>query len=87
MYDIPDGSAKVISNCLHEHFRFFQAKITEKHAIERIVIVLASVGKDRVKILSAFGDNCRKANDLRSGSHKDQKLQLPVMLKRNVRII
>ena len=43
------------------------------------------MNEERIKILSAFFYNCRKANDFRPGAHNDHQLQIPVFFP--IRII
>ena len=72
--DIAHGCAKVIAHRIHIHLGRCNGKVLEEHAVEIVVVILTRVGKNGVEIGTAFGHHSRKANDLGTGSHNDQKL-------------
>lgn len=48
-------------------------------AIEVVVVVLARVGENSVKIFAALGDDRRQPDDLRPGAYDDQQFKLAVV--------
>ena len=72
--DVAHGLAQGIPHRVQVDIRVGQAQVLEEHAVEVIVVVLAGVGQESVKILPALGDDRGQADNLRPGAHDDEKL-------------
>ena len=69
--DVPHGLAQGVPHRVQVDVRVGQLQVVEEHAVEVVVIVLAGVGQEGVKILPALGDDRGQADDLRPGAHDD----------------
>lgn len=85
--DVAHGLAQISAHGIHINLRVCQLQIVEEHTVQVVVIVLAGMRQEHVKIFPGFVDDSRQADDLRAGTHDDQQLQLAVILKGNVTII
>ena len=54
--------------------RIIQFQVMEEDAVEVIVIILAGMRQNGIKILAALLDDRRQTDDLRTGTHDDQQL-------------
>ena len=72
--DVPHGLAQGVSHRVQVDVRVGQLQVVEEHAVEVVIVVLAGVGQESVKILPALGDDRGQADNLRPGTHDDQKL-------------
>ena len=72
--DVPHGLAQGVSHRVQIDVRVGQFQVVEEHTVEVVVVVLAGVGQEGVKILPALGDDRGQADDLRPGAHDDEKL-------------
>ena len=72
--DVPHGLAQCVPHRVQVDVRVGQLQVVEEHTVEVVVVVLAGVGQEGVKILPALGDDRRKADDLRPSAHDDEKL-------------
>ena len=80
--DVPHGLAQGVSHRVQIDVRVGQLQVVEEHTVEVVVVILAGVGQESVKILPALGDDRGQADDLRPGAYDDEKLQFAVVLKR-----
>ena len=85
--NIPHRGTEVIADGIHIHIGVFQLQVTEEDTVQVIVVILAGVGQQTVKITAAFVDDSRQADDFRTGAHYNQKFQSAVLLKPDLRII
>lgn len=85
--DVPHGLAQGVPHRVQVDIRVGQAQVLEEHTVEVIVVVLAGVGQEGIEILPALGDDRGQADDLRTGTDNDEKLQLPVIFKMDLRIV
>ena len=72
--DVAHGLAQGIPHRGQVDVRVVQLQVVEEHTVEVVVVILAGVGQESVKILPALGDDRGQADDLRPGSHDDEKL-------------
>ena len=72
--DVPHGLAQGVPHRVQVDVRVVQFQVMEEHTVEVVVVVLAGVGQEGVKILPALGDDRGQADDLRPGSHDNEKL-------------
>lgn len=72
--DVPHGLAQGVPHRVQVDVRVSQLQVVEKHTVEVVVVILAGMGQESVKILPALGDDCGQADNLRPGAHDDQKL-------------
>ena len=79
--DIAHGLAQIISHRIQIYLRLSQLQIPEKDAVEVIIIILTGMGKDAVKAGTAFFNHRRQTDNLRTGTHHNEQLQLAVILK------
>ena len=80
--DVAHGLAQGVPHRIQVDVRVGQLQVVEEHAVEVVVVVLAGVGQQGIEILPALDDDCGQADDLRPGTHDDEKLQFAVVLKR-----
>lgn len=80
--DVPHGLAQGVPHRVQVDVRVGQFQVVEEHTVEVVIVVLAGVGQEGVKILPALGDHRGQADDLRPGAHDDEKLQFAVVLER-----
>ena len=85
--DVAAGGTKVIAHCIHIDFGLSELKVAEEDAVEVVVVVLAGVGENNVKVLTALVDDGGQADDFRACAHDDAKLQPAVLLPLYVGII
>ena len=71
--DVPHGLAQGVPHRVQVDIRVVQLQVVEEHTVEVVVVVLAGVGQESVKILPALGDDRGQADDLRPGAHDDEK--------------
>ena len=72
--DVPHGLAQGVPHRVQVDVRVGQLQVVEEHAVEVVIVVLAGVGQEGVEILPALGDGRCQADDLRPGTHDDEKL-------------
>ena len=77
--DVAHGLAQGVPHRVQVDVRVIQLQVVEEHAVEVVVVVLAGVGQDGIEILPALGDHRRQADDLRPGTHDDEKFQFAVV--------
>ena len=79
--DVAHGLTERVAHRVHVDLRVGQLQIVEEHAVEVVIIILARMGENRVKILAALRDHRRQTDDLWPRAHDDQQLQLAVVLE------
>ena len=72
--DVAHGLAQGIPHRVQVDVRVVQLQVVEEHTVEVVVVILAGVGQESVKILPALGDDRGQADDLRPGAYDDQQL-------------
>ena len=85
--DVATCSAKVIAYGIHINFRLCELEVAEEDAIEVVVVVLACVGENHIEVLAALVDDCGKADNLRTCTDDDAKLQFAILLPLYIGII
>ena len=85
--DVATGGTKVITHGIHIDFRLCELEVVEEDAVEVVVVVLAGVGENHVEILAALVDDCSKADNLRTCTDDDAKLQFAILLPLYIGII
>ena len=85
--NIAHGLAQIGTHGVHVHFGVGQLQVVEEHTVQVIVVVLAGVGQNHVKIFAGLIDDSSQTNDLRASANDDQQFQLAVILKGYVTII
>ena len=85
--DIADGSAEVVTHGIHVDFGILEAKVLEEDSVQVVVVVLARVREDAVKVLTALVDDGSKADDFGAGAYDNQEFQLAVVGKFHVGVI
>ena len=79
--DVAHGLAQVTAHGLQIDVRIGQLEVLEEHPIEVVVVVLAGVRQQRIKVRAALVDDGRQSYNLRPRAHNDQELQLPVVFE------
>ena len=79
--DVAHGLAQVVAYSFHVHVGIGQFQVFEEHAVQVIVVVLAGMCQEAVKVLAALVNHGRQADDLRAGAHNDEELKLSVILE------
>ena len=72
--DVAHGLAQGVPHRVQVDVRVVQLQVVEEHTVEVVVVILAGVGQEGIEILPALGDDRGQADDLRPGSHDDEKL-------------
>lgn len=85
--DVAAGGTEVVPDGVHVHFRVFQFQITEKYAVEGVVVVLSCVCKENIEVFAGLVDHGGKTDDLRSRPYNDKKFDFAVVGKVYVRIV
>ena len=85
--DVAAGRAEVISDRIHVDLRLGELQVTEKDAVEVVVVVLSRVGQNHIEIFAAFGDDGCEPDDLRAGSDDDAEFDFAVILPVNITVI
>ena len=71
--DVTHGCSEIVTDGIHVNFRILEAQVLEEHAVQVVIVVLAGVRKNAVKVLAALVDDCREADNFGAGSHDNQK--------------
>ena len=85
--DVAHRLAQIRADGVHIDLGVGQLQVVEEHAVQVVVVVLAGVSQDNIKIFASLVDDGGQTDDLRAGAHDDQQLQLAIILKGNVTII
>ena len=67
-----DRRAKVITHGAHIHLWVSQLQVLEENTVEVVVVVLAGMGQDGVKVGAALVDYGCQADDFRTGANDDK---------------
>ena len=87
VYDVAAGGTQVVPDSIHVHLRVLQLQITEKYAVEGVVVVLPSVRQKNIEVFAGLVDHGGKTDDLRSRPYDDKKFDFAVVGKVYVRIV
>ena len=85
--DVTHGCAEVVTDGIHVDFGILEAQVLEEHTVQVVIVVLAGVRENAVKVLAALVNDSRKADDFRARAHDNQKFQLAVIGKFHIRIV
>ena len=85
--DVATGGSEVIAYGIHIYFGFCELQVAEKDAVEVVVVVLACVGENHVKVPATLVDDGGQTDNLRACTHDNTKLQFAVLLPLYVTII
>lgn len=72
--DVAAGSAKVVTDSIHIDLGLCELQVLEEDAVEVVVVVLACVGENDIKILTALVDNGGETDDLGTRANNDDQL-------------
>ena len=79
--------AQIVAYSVQIHLRIVQLQIMEEDAVQRIIIILACMCQNHVEIFACLFNNGRQTDNLRSGAHDNQKLQLTIVFEAHLAII
>ena len=79
--DIAHSFTKVCTHCIHIYLRVCKLKVFEEHSVEVVIVVLAGVCENHIKILAAFVDDRCKSDDFRTGADNNKEFEFAVILK------
>ena len=72
--DIAAGSAKVVTDSIHIDLGFGELQILEEDTVEVVIVVLARVGENYIKVLAALVDDGGETDDLGARADNDDQL-------------
>lgn len=72
--DIAAGSAKVVTDSIHIDLGLCELQVLEEDAVEVVIVVLACVGENHVKVLAALVDDGGETDDLGARADNDDQL-------------
>ena len=72
--DVAAGSAKVVTDSIHIDLGLCELQVLEEDAVEVVVVVLACVGENHVKVLAALVDDGGETDDLGACADNDNEL-------------
>ena len=72
--DVAAGSAKVVTDSIHIDLGLGELQVLEEYAVEIVVVVLACVGENHVKVLAALVDDGGETDDLGARADNDDQL-------------
>ena len=72
--DVAAGSAKVVTDSIHIDLGLCELQILEEDTVEVVIVVLACVGENDIKILTALVDNGGETDDLGARADNDDQL-------------
>ena len=72
--DVAAGSAKVITDSIHIDLGLCELQVLEEDAVEVVIVVLACVGENHVKVLAALVDDGGETDDLGARADNDDQL-------------
>lgn len=79
--DIATSRTEVIAYGIHIHFGFGELQVAEEDAVEVVIVVLACMGENDVKVLAALIDDGGETDNLGTGANNDYQLQLAIVLE------
>lgn len=71
--DIAAGSAKVVTDSIHIDLGLCELQVLEEDTVEVVIVVLARVGENHVKVLAALVDNSGETDDLGARADNDNQ--------------
>ncbi len=72
--DVAAGSAKVVTDSIHIDLGLCELQILEEDTVEVVIVVLACVGENHVKVLAALVDDGGETDDLGARADNDDQL-------------
>lgn len=72
--DVAASSAKVVTDCIHIDLGLCELQILEEDTVEVVVVVLACVGENHVKVLAALVDDGGETDYLGARANNDDQL-------------
>lgn len=72
--DVAAGSAKVVTDSIHIDLGLCELQVLEEDTVEVVIVVLASVGENDIKILTALVDDGGETDDLGARADNDNEL-------------
>ena len=81
---LPNRLAQIRADGVHIDLGVGQLQVVEEHAVQVVVVVLAGVGQDNIKIFAGLVDDGGQTDDLRASADDDEQFQLAVVFKGNV---
>lgn len=72
--DVAAGSAKVVTDSIHIDLGLCELQILEEDTVEVVVIILACVGENHVKVLATLVDDGGETDDLGARADNDNQL-------------
>ena len=85
--DVAHRLAQIRADGVHIDLGVGQLQVVEEHAVQVVVVVLAGVGQDNIKIFAGLVDDGGQTDDLRAGADDDEQFQLAVVFKRNAAVV
>ena len=71
--DVAAGSAKVITDSIHIDLGLCELQVLEEDTVEVVVVILACVGENHVKVLAALVDDGGETDDLGARADNDNQ--------------
>ena len=72
--DVAAGSAKVVTDGIHIDLGLCELQVLEEDTVEVVIVVLACVGENHVKVLAALVDDGGETDDLGACADNDNEL-------------
>lgn len=72
--DIAASSAKVVTDSIHIDLGLGELQVLEEYAVEVVIVVLACVGENHVKVLAALVDDGGETDDFGARADNDNEL-------------
>lgn len=72
--DVAAGSAKVVTDSIHIDLGLCELQILEEDTVEVVIVVLACVGENNIKVLAALVDDGGETDDLGARADNDNEL-------------
>ena len=85
--DVAHRLAQIRADGVHIDLGVGQLQVVEEHAVQVVVVVLAGVGQDNIKIFASLVDDGGQTDDLRAGADDDEQFQLTVVFKGNAAVV
>ena len=85
--DVAHRFAQIRAHGVHIDLGVCQLQIVEEYAVEVVVIVLAGVGQNHVKVFAGLVDDRRQTDDFRPRANNNQQLELAVIFKRDIAVV
>ena len=79
--DVAHRLAQIRADGVHIDLGVGQLQVVEEHAVQVVVVVLAGVGQNNIKIFAGLVDDGGQTDDLRAGATMMSNFSLPLFLK------